>query len=339
MRKNLILLLVLLLALPSLNAQKKYDHKSSYPIKTNGTIFLNTQDADITITAANIAVVEVEVHRHVDGEIAKEAFEIEYKTEDGNFYLTEMHRKGVRISWSGSSVRNYTIDLRVPLDAALNIRGDDDDYHLTQIGGPISIVAEDGDIEIDGGRCSSLDIRLEDGDITLRNLNADINLEVEDGDIYCENTNWENARIQSEDGDINCKNSSFGDLDLRISDGDVYLDLINGNLKLQAEDGDVNIGSLQGYFSEISTVDGDINLEITIQKESRHSIRSEDGDINIRHVSGGSEIDIEIEDGDVYASRDFEYIRDKEHYKTLRSRSSAIGNIDIKTLDGSVNIK
>jgi len=340
MKSKFIASCFLIFGFLTLQAQEKYDHSSTYPIREGGTVYLNCEDADVKISGTESNVVAVEVHRHVGGKLADKPFKMEYTTRNGDFYMTEKKPDSYFVGWSGGTIYKYTIDLQVPLDVALNITGEDDSYVISNIGGNIYLVSEDGHLELTSCDSKDIDVQLEDGDIILNDLSANLEITLEDGDIHCHDSNLGNIRLKSEDGDIIFKNSSVQDIRAEVEDGDIVLDKVMGDSEMVAEDGHIKIRLLEGNRARMRTEDGDISAGLHAGPGGNYSFASEDGDISIYLEGEGGEIRMRCDDCDISISgHEFNYVKDKENSKIMTTAIEGTAKIEIATNDGDIRVK
>ena len=339
MRQLILSAAVVLLAVTFGESQEKYEHHSSYKIDPSGTVYLDCEDAEVYIKSGSQDEVVVDVIRQVSGELVKRPFDIDYKSENGHFYMTEKKSTGLVFSWSGGTIVKYTIELTIPYGASLNIIGEDDDYYIDNLGGDIELQAEDGTVRITACTSKKMAFQLEDGDVILKQVGADLRAELEDGDVICYESNLGNVEIEIEDGDVTFSESSARDINIKSSDGDVNLDKVDGDVTIETDDGDISIDELRSYYADLKTTDGDIIAHLVTKNEGSHKLSSEDGDIALRISGAGAQIEIDIEDGDVSANSNYDYLKKKEHYKMLHTRPSGQTKVQISTIDGDVRLK
>jgi len=303
MKLFLSTLVVLSISL-SLHAQYEYNHEETHAIAPDGILTLDTEDADVVITGTTRSDAYVKIHKKVTGkEKRSHKFDIEYIEQGGNLTIKEKKNKtgnSYTMGWNSKTV--YTVELGLPSGVSMDIRGEDDNYTITNINGSIKIKSEDGDISLSDSSPKMLDVKLEDGDVELLTVRTDFDIKLEDGNISAEN----------------CE---FGNLNLRLEDGDVMLN-------------EVSLGS-----TKIVTEDGNIAIAVNCDSKTQVNINSEDGDIKIKTSGEGATVDVSYEDGDVdYNDDDYEVLNKTKRSKKLKTKKSGQATFKISVEDGDVRL-
>ena len=324
----------------AIHAQKEYKHSSTYEIGESGAVYVSCEDAEVWITGTDTDVVSVKVDRKVSGSLADRPFSIDYRTHNGDFYLEEKKERTPGISWKGGTIHNYTITLEVPNGAGLNVKGDDDDYHISNINGYINLRSEDGTLNLSHCTASSIKLQMEDGDMILEDMNGNLDVMLEDGDFICKNSEFGVISAMTEDGDFILKNTTVKMARMIVEDGNISLDEVHGDLDLKADDGDISVKDMRGEKCSIVTVDGDVFLNLHAQPNGDYRIKSEDGDVAAHFSGEGLEIQLHCDDCDVAASESiFHYLKDKERNKLIQTNHTGTAAMTIETMDGDVMLK
>jgi len=298
-------LFCLLISTLTISAQKDFELKESYPISSDGLLKLGTEDANIEIIGSDRTDVSVDIVRKIRGNVkTNKEFDIKIKQENGNLVIQEKQSKS---GMSYTTIRNggsitYEIKLLVPKTVALDLKGEDDDYLISNIHADISIKSEDGDITINDAVNSKIDVAFEDGDIDITNHSGSF-------------------KARAEDGDIKIMNSVLDLIDIRLEDGDVQT--------MNTEMVDVTIQS----------EDGDISLKSTLNNNSEITLRTEDGSIDLSTEGEGYVASVKYEDGDVdFNKSDFSILEAEKHFRKLETKDSGQAKVSIRVEDGSVDL-
>lgn len=284
------------------HAQGEFKLNEDYSIAKGGTLFLNTEDADVTITGTDRDDVGVSVHRVVTGKhYANRKFDFKVEEKDGNLHVKEMmEKKKMNISVYVNSNVTYTVDIEVPKGVNLDIRGEDDNYNIANIEGTLELISEDGDVLLKKIVGEKIDVTLEDGDVNVHNSSAAIQLEMEDGNFMSKDSELIELDIFIEDGNVDLHGGMVGDCKIKSSDGDINIASAfktKSVIDIRTEDGDVDINSSgEGGTFTVSMDDGDVSfsrnsLELESKSKHRHVYNTID--------KGTVEVKISVEDGDV----------------------------------------
>lgn len=288
------------------HAQGEFNLNEDYNISEGGTLYLDSEDADVTIKGTNRDDVGVSIYRKTKGKhYGNKKFDIEVVEKNGNLHIKEPESKEkVQYSVSINSKTIYTIDIEVPYSVDLDIKGEDDNYVIEYIDGSVYIKSEDGDIVLNNLDGDEIEIAIEDGDVQLTDSNANLRLKLEDGDFTSKASDLYDVDIIVEDGNVKFNGGSIGDCKIKSEDGDIRISSgfrSNSKVNIRTEDGDVNIDSNgEGGSFTVTMEDGDVSYaesSLNLESKSKHkhiyntvqegnvevSISVEDGDVNIAH--------------------------------------------------------
>ena len=279
-------LFVLLFTISESKAQDDSDFNLDkvYQLSTDGTVHLNTSDANIRITGSqrsdvHLIIDRTETTRGVRSRRSR--FDVNVEERSGDLYVTERAQRGVTFQ-IGSYRVDYEIEIEMPMSGSLRIKGDDDDYVIRSVNGAISIRADDGDIELIECNGDKFDLQFEDGDLKMDGGR---------GSLY----------VRSDDGDVDIRNGGFDRVEVNAEDGNVSVETTldnNGLYELSGDDADIDFIVLSGGGKfNVSKDDGRISASSdydTIQKSERRS--------KLELKGGDADVDIRIQDGRVRLS-------------------------------------
>jgi Toastrack DUF4097 len=281
----IICTLVALVPVHSFAKTHRYDLEETYTIAKDGTLFLNTDDAEVTIIGEDRDDVLVEIHHewHISGVSTRggDDFEIVVTEENGNLRIREADTGGITIMM-GSIHEEYTVDIKAPSSVNLRIRGDDDDYRIRRFSGEVRLDFEDGNAQLLDMSGSKFEIGIEDGDLELEGGTGMLDLYIEDGSATVEDGSFSEISSRVEDGDITIFTTlaDGGDYRMRAEDGSVELGVTGGGgeFRLLFEDGGTRVGR------DFDLVDEDDDYEEYTLEGGTASVRMEveDGRITLR---------------------------------------------------------
>tara|TARA_R110001592_G_scaffold111491_3_gene308695 strand:- start:1748 stop:2623 length:876 start_codon:yes stop_codon:yes gene_type:complete len=279
--------LVCLIAAPNANAQKdgEFHLDKTYSIGASGTIYLNSEDAEVRITGSSRSDAHIKIDRtqQIKGFTSgRTEFNVIVENRGDDLHVTERERSGVRIQM-GSIRTDYRIDIELPESASIRVKGEDDDYVVRNVNGKIYMETEDGDIEIIDCRSSDFEFRLEDGDLKI------------DGGTGA-------LKVESEDGDVEVRGGSFNDIDIDIEDGDVMLETSlsdDGRYIIRGEDSSIEfvVTNGGGEFSILKD-DGSVRASSAFE-----TVRETDHRSDLKLAGGKANVEIRTEDGRVRLSK------------------------------------
>ena len=279
-------LFVLLFTISESKAQDDSDFNLDkvYQLSTDGTVHLNTSDANIRITGSQRSDVHLIIDRTETTKgvrSRRSRFDVNVEERSGDLYVTERAQRGVTFQ-IGSYRVDYEIEIEMPMSGSLRIKGDDDDYVIRSVNGAISIRADDGDIELIECNGDKFDLQFEDGDLKMDGGR---------GSLY----------VRSDDGDVDIRNGGFDRVEVNAEDGNVSVETTldnNGLYELSGDDADIDFIVLSGGGKfNVSKDDGRISASSdydTIQKSERRS--------KLELKGGDADVDIRIQDGRVRLS-------------------------------------
>lgn len=175
---------------------------------------------------------------------------------DGDRLVLEIGRDtGMTISLFGSSYAYLDLEIRVPLDLAMEIDNGSGDIDVRDV----------ARLRYDGGS----------GDLDLENIAGELDIEVGSGDIVGSNV-----------GPVNLRSISSGDVDLRKIGGDVTVGRVgSGDLDLRNISGSVNVERIGSGDVTVNDVQG----SVTVDRIGSGDLRAAGvrGDLTVRSSGSG----------------------------------------------------
>lgn len=260
----------------------EFNLDETYQIDESGTVYLDSDDAEVTIEASDRSDVHVVIYHSVDVDgwelKSGEEFKMDVETRAGNLYVKEANSGGNRLLF-GNVEEEYRITLEVPKTVALDIKGDDGTYDITDIGAALRIDADDTEVEIRGATGNSFEFNIDDGSVEMDRGQGELTMDMDDGEFRVRQASFREIDGDFDDGEM--------DITTSLADDGFYLfDMDDGELEL-------NISGGGGEF-DINHDDGDIRVGSSfeeIMKEEEHSL--------YRLPGGDATIEIDSDDGDI----------------------------------------
>ncbi len=275
--KPTICLFALMLCLFQVNANEsrgdEYTLDKVYKIDPDGNLDLRTNDAKITITGSNRKDVHLKVFRSVKvkGVFTKseDRFKIEVEEFDGDLIIRENNRSYK----SGLLVYTeevYRITIEIPLGVSLKLKGDDDDYDISDVNGNIKLDVDDGDVFLENCQGNKFDITIEDGNLDMSGGNGALWLSLDDGDLKARNCNFNDVEIRANDGNVRLETSivSDGNYTFKTDDGSV-------DLKIKGGGGEFDIRHDDGRVRATS------DFQMAYAGENRHKFKLAGGNAKV----------------------------------------------------------
>lgn len=280
--------LALLFAVGAAQAKddEKFDLDKTYKIDPNGTIYLTSNDADVTITGSDRKDVHVFVEYRLDisgfGKNWRSTpFDFEVVEENGNLRLrdqeVQINSVGM-IRWN----ENYVIKIEVPKTVSLRLRFDDDDVRIRNISGDVSLNMSDGRALLEQMAGSLFELEADDGTIELDGGKGTLDVTIDDGSVYVSNGDFKEVMGRVGDGEIEIatKLSDNGRYRLHGDDGELLFDVLGGGGEFNV-DFDDGHARASGDFKEIDS-DDHFRLWSLPGGKARVDLRVNDGRVSLR---------------------------------------------------------
>jgi DUF4097 and DUF4098 domain-containing protein YvlB len=129
---------------------------------------------------------------------------------------------------------------------------------------------------------AAVDLRTISGDVRVTNVKGEVRVQGVSGNVALEGT-ARLAEVKTVSGDITINNAGAGaQLSLSTINGDLLVQTLNaGALNVNTVNGDVRIGGWSGDRAHIRTLSGNLDLQTSLVKGGRYEIESHSGNINL----------------------------------------------------------
>lgn len=256
------------------NAQDAFNLDKTYEVDSDGLLKLTSSDAKVYITGTDRTDARVKIYRNLKGSLnlGTSSFAVDVQADNGSLVITEKH-SGSIINITGSSGEEYKIEIEVPGNMRLDIRGDGDKYKISNIDGSIEMHLDDADADLK--ECDGKDFRFTfyDGDINIDKGSGSLFVKADDGDLSVSEGNFDKVNATMEDGDLVMATTL-------TSHGEYFYDIEDGNLILEFTDGGANI--------DITHEDTQINVSQDFvpikqsENRTRMALKSSNANVEIR---------------------------------------------------------
>ncbi len=265
---------------------EKYDLDKTYSIDPKGTIYLTSNDAEVTIVGSDRKDVHVFVEYRLDitglGKSWRNTpFGFEVVEENGNLRIRD---EEVQINAFGMVHWNehYAIKIEAPSTVSLRLRFDDDDVRIRGFSGDVSLSMSDGRAALEKMTSKVFELEADDGTIELDGGHGLLDATIDDGDVYVTHGDFDEVTGRAGDGEIEIatKVHDDGRYRLRADDGELLFEVLGGGGEFNA-DFDDGHARASGAFKEIDK-DDHFRLWSLPGGKARVDLRVNDGRISLR---------------------------------------------------------
>ncbi|MFH0882863.1 MAG: DUF4097 family beta strand repeat-containing protein [bacterium] len=266
--------------------EEKFDLDKSYSIDPNGTIYLTSNDAEVTIVGSDRKDVHVFVEYRLDisgfGKNWRNTpFGLEVTEENGNLRIrdeeVQITSVGI-IRWN----EHYVINIEAPSTVNLRLRFDDDNIRIRDISGDVSLSMSDGRAMLERMSGKLFELEADDGTIELDGGQGTLDVTIDDGSVYVTNGAFKEIMGRVGDGEIEIATKIFDDGRYRLhgDDGELLFEVLDGGGEFNA-DFDDGHARASGAFKEMDRDDHYLLWSLPGGK-ARVDLRVNDGRINLR---------------------------------------------------------
>ncbi|MBN2009181.1 DUF4097 family beta strand repeat protein [candidate division KSB1 bacterium] len=200
-----------------------------------------------------------------------------------------------------SSVR-VDFDVLVPKEIELRLETDEGDINARDLMGDISIEVDEGDVNLKNLQFSDMYLKMDEGDLIAEELSGQgrqLTILADEGDIQIEQLSLDKLKIDTDEGDVTIAGSTMERCDIVADEGDVDLELTtkdHGRYTFELDEGDIilELPKQLNAFLRLESEEGDIRtdfkLNIEETEDNGHRARSELG-------NGGATIDVFTNEG------------------------------------------
>jgi hypothetical protein len=306
-------------------AADRFDLDETYTMSPDGTVELTTRDAKVTFVGSDRDDVHVEIHylRKLTGVgFVGRGFDIEVTRSGGNLSIKETGRRRADVGL-GVARTHYDVLIEAPAGVSLKVRGDDDDYRISDIHGAIALAADDGSIRLRNCHGTDFDLAFEDGELDMDRGAGLLRLRYDDGDADIRGAAFDHVHVQANDGTLRLTGdlSQDGQYDFKLDDGDMDLRLGNahgaftftfadgtlnleggrGDIELRYDDGTARLSGTAFQQLRVLANDGEFDFDGSVPAAADYAVRLDDGQARFHARDGGGRISTRFDDGRVNA--------------------------------------
>ena len=299
----------------------------SFEVNTPVILAVETDNGDITVTAADVDDIEVEIIKKAWAESKAKAQTIaegmEVDITQAEDQLTSAYQSTEPFGVISLSNRPDTISFNILVPAKTSL------ILTAHRGGDVALNGTSGSAEVrtSFGHVEVIDVK---GSLTINNSNGDITIENVDAGS-------EAISMETSFGDITITGLTGGDVDIKTANGDIFITELNANHDLSVKDqfGDVEVGDFSSKTLKIENQNGRINIE-SGQVSGLLEISDGFGDVSVLQVAAGQyalktnngEIRLDEANGEIDMDNSFGDI-------VIQNATNAV--LDLKTNNGKVN--
>lgn len=273
--------------------------EQTFSVGSGGTLVIDVQDADVTVTTAAGGQSSVTVLAAArDQDWARQVFErMRFEVgASGNTLTVRSHDPQIRSEeWREHRGVSFTVRVAIPSRFDVRIATADGDVVLGDVEGPVEVRTSDGDVQV-GNVAGPVRLATADGDVHVGAVGGPaIVLQSSDGDIYADALAAQKITVRTQDGDVTLQ-SVDGELDVSAGDGDIVARLVRAApATITAGDGDVRLIADGAFGYDLDLSGGDVSMPSGMVIQGRISERSARGTVN----GGGPLIRVRSGDGSV----------------------------------------
>lgn len=264
------------------NNGSDYHLDETYPMSKTGTLWMNPEDAKITIIGSNRSDIHIKIDRieEVKGlSNRNREFSIDVETKGGDIFMKERERNNVY--FVGSVRLDYKILVELPQGASLTVRSDDSDYTVTNVNGEIDMSLDDGNATLKNCNGSKFSFDFDDGDLSMDSGNGEIYAKLDDGNAYITNGSYNEVELKVDDGSIILETDLSDDGTYRImgDDARIELNILSGGGEIIVDGDDTSVKAT-GEFRERESSE-DRSVYSLPGGKATVRIRTDDGRVRI----------------------------------------------------------
>lgn len=282
--KNYLLGLFILITGSALAQDEDFHLDKDYAIAKNGTIDLNSSDAEVIITGTSrTATAHVKIDRSVTMKgwyKTKGNFSVDVEASDGNLKIRE-HQTSMNVGVIGYYDEKYKIQIEAPEGSSLVIRGDDGDYFIKNIDGSIAMTFDDGDAQLIGCDGNDFRFRLDDGDLKMDSGKGMLDLVADDADIEILDASFARINARLDDGDfiVHTSLATNGDYSIDSQDGLVFFNVLSGGGEFMIRHDDTRVDA-EGDFKAIEETENYTKLRLGTGN-AKVNVRADDASVRL----------------------------------------------------------
>lgn len=297
----------------------------SYSVKSDGTLYIDSDVGAIEVTTNSKEVVNVDVEREANvfsksqGRDILDHFKVSVVQDGNDVRIEGKFEQGARGFFSDIG-RKLNVNYSVSVPSKYNL-------NLKTAGGSIHVADLEGDVRAKtaGGSLHFGKIR---GEVNGKTAGGSIEVQSSDGDV-----NLETAGGSIDIGPVN------GDVFARTAGGSISVASANGDVKAKTAGGSVNIGLVKGYV-DATTSGGSVEAHLSNQLKENCNLTTSAGSVRITLPEGlGVDIDARTSGGKVHFDMPIEVVGDLEKSAIRGSINGGGPTVRLRTSAGNIYIE
>lgn len=278
-----------------------------FPLQTPLSLEVETDDGDISVIAADVDEIEVEIVKKAWGRSEAEAAaiaaakDIEIQQEGGSLRLVYRHQERFNLFSNRRGSDRVSFAIRVPAETALKLSTRHGDLQATGTRGAAELNGQFGEVSIEDLK-GSLQLTSFNGELSIRGLDAgegEIRLLHNFGDCNLESLTGGDFRLQSTNSAVSIRDlASSGEVSIANQFGEIEVSGLQANsLEIEGQSGAISIEEIQvsadlevtNYFGQIKIFQAEASLI---------RVSSNDGTLTLQGVGGALELENQF--GDIF---------------------------------------
>lgn len=208
---------------------------------------------------------------------------MEVENRGGDLYIREAEIDDSRFM-VGNIQREYRITIEAPRDVALDIKGDDGTYDVSDIGLGIKFTADDSEADLSNITGNNFEFNLDDSSVRLDEGRGKLTLNLDDSEFSVRQGDFDeiDGAFDDSEADITTSLSDNGFYEFNMDDSELITNITGGGGEFDIRYDDTDI-SVDDTFEEVRSEE-----ERTVYRlpggKARIGINSDDGDIELRTI-------------------------------------------------------
>ena len=226
-------MLLVILTVPNVQAQKEFTLDEHYELGQNASIHLKTGGAHVRILPTDAQQTSVKSVYRIDTKGlkigSKDPVELEATVAGDSLILSEKEQKGTRIVLGGKSVE-YNITIETPAHTNLFLRGEDNSYFVRKINGEINIKGKKASIDLQKCSGEKFVFDLNDSTLDMDEGAGSLTLKINKGVVRMQDINFEVMGVNVDKAELNMFTHlpDNGNYIMDIDDGKLLFHIIDG---------------------------------------------------------------------------------------------------------------
>jgi len=299
----------------------------SFEVNKPVILEVETDHGDITVTAADVDDIEIEIikkawaENKTKAQTIAEGMEFNVTQTDDQLTIVYHSTEPFGVISLSNMPDSISFNIQVPAETSVILAS----HH----GGEVMLNGTSGSAEISTsfGNIEIIDV---EGSLTAKNSNGDISVAGVDAGS-------DPISLETSFGDITITGLTGGEIDIKTANGDISITELTANEDLTVKDqfGNVRIDGFSSNYLNIENQNGRINME-SGQVSNLLNISNGFGDVSVLQVAAGQYM-LKTNNGEVRLDEANGEIHMENSFGDIIIQNAADAVLDLKTNNGKVN--